>query len=138
MTHYLRIAVIPLYLLLCLVLGGASGGGILVNMLLQLLAIPLILWSLLAHRGSPLPTAGRQLLILLFLAMLLVVAQLVPLPPSIWTDLPGRGWIAEGYRALGLALPWLPLSLAPHATASGTSGKVTRTMPSSPGIKRTG
>ena len=118
MTHYLRVAVIPLYLLLCLVLGGASGGGILINMVLQLLAIPLILWSLLARRGSPLPSAGRQLLVLLFLGVLLVLLQLVPLPPSVWTQLPGREPFAEGFRLLGQPLPWAPLSLAPHRTIS--------------------
>lgn len=118
MTHYLRVGVIPLVLLLCLVLGGASGGGILVNMVLQLLAIPIILWSLLAHRGTPLPKAARQLLVLLFLAALIVVVQLVPLPPSIWTELPGREPFAEGFRMLGQPLPWAPLSLAPHRTLS--------------------
>ena len=40
--HHLRIALVPAFLLLCLVLGGASAAGIWSNMLLQLLAIPLI------------------------------------------------------------------------------------------------
>ena len=118
MINHLRLSVIPLYLLLCLVLGGASGGGILVNMVLQLLAIPIILWSLLVHRGSPLPSAGRQLLVLLGLGALLILLQLTPLPPSIWTGLPGREPFAEGFRMLGQPLPWLPLSLAPHRTVS--------------------
>lgn len=118
MAHYLRVALIPIYLLLCLVLGGASGGGILVNMLLQLIAIPIILWSLLARRGTPLPSGARLLVFLLFLSVLLVMLQLVPLPPSVWTSLPGRQPFADGFRLLGQPLPWMPLSLAPHRTIS--------------------
>jgi O-antigen ligase len=49
-------------------------------------------------------------------AALLALLQLVPLPPGLWTALPGREPIEEGYRTLGLALPWLPISMTPHAT----------------------
>jgi O-antigen ligase len=41
------------------------------------------------------------------------MAQLVPLPPAIWTALPGRGWVVRNYELLELPLPWLPLTLAP-------------------------
>jgi O-antigen ligase len=46
------------------------------------------------------------------------VVQLIPLPPGLWSALPGREPIAAGYRLLGMDLPWLPLSLAPHDTLS--------------------
>jgi O-antigen ligase len=116
--HVLRLALVPLYLLLCLVFGGASAAGILGNMMLQLLALPVIVAACLSQPATPVPAPGRQL-IALFLAMLSVVAlQLVPLPPSIWGSLPGRGAIAEGYAAIGAEAPWLTLSLAPYRTVS--------------------
>lgn len=118
MVHALRIAAVPGYLLLCLVLGGASGAGIWANMVLQLLAVPLILWAVVVRRATPMPTAGRQLLMLLLLMLVLIGAQLVPLPPGLWTSFGGRQPIAEGFELLNQPLPWLPISLAPYNTLS--------------------
>lgn len=118
MKHNLRLAVVPAYLLLCLILGGASAAGIWANMALQLLAIPIIAWALLARRATPMASAGRQLIVVTLLMLLVIVIQLIPLPPGLWTALPGRESIVEGYRLLGLPLPWLPISLAPHETVT--------------------
>jgi hypothetical protein len=116
--HYLRLSLVPLYLLLCLLLGGASAAGIWSNMLLQLLALPLIAAAVLTTPSTPVAAPGRQLIALLLLMLAVIALQLVPLPPSIWTALPGRGPIAEGFRNLGLETPWLGLSLAPYRTIS--------------------
>jgi O-antigen ligase len=115
-THHLRLALAPIFLVLCLLLGGASGGGHWANLLLQLLALPIIAWGLVARRSAPLSSSARQLLLLLCGAVLLVLAQLVPLPPSIWTNFGGREEIVRGFQMLGQPLPWLPISLAPHQT----------------------
>jgi O-antigen ligase len=85
-------------------------------MVLQLIAIPLIVWSMVAHRSTPMSSSGRQLLVLLALAAALVLIQLVPLPPAIWSSLPGREFIVDGFGLLGEQLPWLPLSTAPSKT----------------------
>jgi len=42
--------------------------------------------------------------------------QLVPLPPSIWTALPGREVIVESYQLIGKPLQWQPISMAPEKT----------------------
>lgn len=109
----IRHVVAPLYLLACLLLGGASAAGFAANLLLQLAAIPLIgwsLWQLMQGGIAPRPLAP---LILLALLVAIGVIQLIPLPPGVWTLLPGRGPVVEGYGLLGLPLPWLPLTLAP-------------------------
>lgn len=49
---------------------------------------------------------------------LLMAAQLVPLPPSIWTHLPWRETIAQLDQALGLAGTWRPITLSPMRTAN--------------------
>lgn len=116
MSHYLRVAVVPFYLMLCLMLGGASAAGFWANMLLQLLALPILVWALVVKRSTPMSTAGRQLCAILVLVLLAIGIQLVPLPPDLWTSLPGRAPIAEGYRLLGQPPPWMPISLAPHRT----------------------
>lgn len=116
MSHLLRVSLVPAYLALCLVLGGASGGGLWANMVLQLAAIPIILWAFVAHRNTPTSSSARQLMVLLALAAAVVIIQLIPLPPGVWSSLPGRAPIAEGFTLLGQPLPWLPLSLAPLNT----------------------
>ena len=116
MIHQARLAVIPAYLVLCLLLGGASAAGFWANMVLQLVAVPILFWSVIAERSAPIPTPGRQLLALLLLAVAVILAQLVPLPPSLWTALPGRGSVAEGFQLLGEPLPWMPISLSPYRT----------------------
>jgi len=50
--------------------------------------------------------------------VLLVGAQLVPLPPALWTALPGRQEAVDGFALLGQPLPWMPISLAPYRTIS--------------------
>lgn len=110
--HY----VVPIYLAACLLLGGASAAGIIANLLLQIAAIPLIGWALWqALQTRPAPQL-RIPLVMLGLLVVLMLLQLIPLPPSVWTLLPGRGAVVDGYRLLGIPLPWLPLSLSPHDT----------------------
>ncbi len=117
MIPALRSAIVPAYVLLCLVLGGSVQGAW-QNAVLQLLAIAIIAWSILARRAKPIDGPARSVLGLLGLAVLLAVLQLVPLPPAMWTALPGRGFVADGFAMLGQPLPWLPLSLAPYETAA--------------------
>jgi len=114
----LRTGIIPCYLALCLVLGGASGAGLWPNLALQLIAIPIIVSALAAPRGAQPGGPSRPLIVLAVLTAAAIALQLVPLPPALWTLLPGRAEIAEGFALLGRDRPWLPLSLAPHETIS--------------------
>lgn len=116
----MRNAVVPVYILLCIVLGGSVQGvwGIAG---LQLLGIAIIAWSLLTRVRFQLPRPAKALFILFGLTVLLIVIQLVPLPPAAWTALPGRETIVEGYRLLGQPLPWIPISQTPYDTAATAS-----------------
>lgn len=118
MIHQLRVGLVPAYLALCLILGGASAAGHWANVVLQLLAIPIIAWSLLAERGLPLPPAARQLLIVTTLMLVIIAAQLIPLPPAVWTLFPGRQEIVSGFELLGMPLPWLSISTTPDLTVA--------------------
>jgi putative inorganic carbon (hco3(-)) transporter len=99
------------YLLLLLLLGGASAAGQFGNMLLQLSGCVIILiYSWRSSYAVPVPRAFKYFLGAL---ALLVLVQFLPLPPSIWSKLPGRAGVADGYSLLGMRAPWLTLSLAP-------------------------
>jgi O-antigen ligase len=106
---------LPAYLLLCILIGGSSQ-GIWGNALLQLLAIALLAWAALVLDPPALPVAGRRLLLVMLAALLWIGVQLVPLPPALWTSLPGREFVARGYELLGISAPWLPISLSPYDT----------------------
>lgn len=110
-----RRAVAPAYLLACLLLGGASAAGFLANLALQLAAIPLIGCALWRVSTGGVPRELRFPLGLIAALVAVMLLQLVPLPPGIWSALPGRGPIVQGYRLLELPLPWLPLALTPAA-----------------------
>ncbi len=116
MSEFLRFAIVPGFVLLCLVLGG-SAQGIWSNALLQLIAIAIIAWAVLA-KGAQAPPRGaaKVLAIIGGLAMLLPALQLIPLPPGLWSALPGREFIAEGFALLGVPPSWMPISLTPHET----------------------
>jgi hypothetical protein len=102
----MREAVAPVYLFLCLLLGG-SAQGIWTNGLLQLTGI--IAWAAASSSEEPLARPLRQLTWIALLGLAIVALQLVPLPASVWPDLGGRALLAEGYRILGLPLPAAPV-----------------------------
>jgi O-antigen ligase len=118
MIHKLRLALVPAFLLLCLLLGGASAAGWWSNLALQLTALVLLVYAFGSRRSTPLSSASRQALWLALLVVVLILVQLVPLPPGLWSSLPGRAPVAQGFRLLGLPLPWLPLSLEPYKTVA--------------------
>ena len=103
------------YLALIFLIGGGARSDIQSLVFLRpiaALAAGYGLWSLSretarAYKG-PLIFAGA---VLLYVAL-----QLVPLPPFIWSALPGRELLVELDRASGLSNVWRPISMAPTAT----------------------
>lgn len=59
---------------------------------------------------------GRSLLIFCLAVIALIALHLGPLPPEIWSALPGRDILVKTYEAAGMALPWQPLSMAQART----------------------
>jgi O-antigen ligase len=110
-----RQALAPLYLFACIVMGG-SAQGIFSNLALQLAGVAILAWAFLTRTPFKDSLPARRLGWIAGLVIALVLLQLVPLPPAIWSHLPGRGVIADGYRLLGQPLPWMPVSLAPADT----------------------
>lgn len=102
-------------------LGGSSRPDAVQAALLRpiaaMLLIPAFLWL------QPMDLR-RGKLVLLLLATLLVwmIAQLVPLPPSVWHTLPGRQTIAEIDQLVGLRDNWRPISFAPFRGLNSAFG----------------
>ena len=66
----------------------------------------------------------RVLLTLFGVLVLLIAVQLVPLPPFVWQELPGREGIVRLDEALGLQDVWRPLTLAPMRTWNALGGLI--------------
>src|SRR5215469_4554939 len=96
--------------------GGVQGWS---DAIVQLAALPLLAWALFRLNPSQLGRGGRWALVLLCAIVALPLLQLIPLPPSLWSSLPGRQEYASAYAAAGMVVPWLPVSLDPSATWLG-------------------
>lgn len=106
---------VPLVVGLAIACGGGTHQSLPTDALVQLASLPLLALIVLQFPREAIGRLYRPLIVAA--AVLLVpLLQLVPLPPEIWTRLPGRDGIAETYRVAGIALPWQPLSLTPLAT----------------------
>ena len=108
-------------LLLLLGLCAVGGGSAFADTLSLLHVRPAAVAALVVFALTPAPLDVRTIrmpLILLAGWALLTIVQLVPLPPSLWTALPGRTTYLEAAAAAGLPQPWRPWSIAPDLTAN--------------------
>lgn len=60
--------------------------------------------------------SARHIMFFVLAIVLLVTLHLIPLPPAIWTMLPGRDVVENVYAEAKLPLPWLPTSVAQTRT----------------------
>ncbi|WP_129793658.1 O-antigen ligase [Sphingosinicella sp. CPCC 101087] len=116
MRSAIRPLVAATYLILCLVFGGASSAGILGNLALQLLGAAILAILLFTDRTPVFKGPGSGLWWLALGWVAVVALQLVPLPPRLWTSLPGREAVVQGFALVGVPPPWLGISLTPDHT----------------------
>ena len=103
--------------------GGASRADVLGQAVVRFSA-----WSIIVMAIFALPRVDWRAVkgpaIILGATSLLVMLQLVPLPPSIWTELPGREIFAEAAVSTGADQPWRPLSISPSGTANALASLI--------------
>lgn len=103
-------------LLILVALGGGSAFADTLSLIYVRLAAVAAL-VVFAVSGRTLHWNGiRTPLALLAVLAAIMVAQLIPLPPSLWTALPGRAAYLEAATFMGQTQPWRPLSLTPDLT----------------------
>lgn len=99
----------------CFVFGGSSRADSYAQLFVRAAAIIIGVLALLWVRPQQLMTVRAPLLLALAWAALMA-SQLVPLPPALWTSLPGREQFVDLAGIAGIPQPWRPISLVPHAT----------------------
>lgn len=111
----LAVLLIGGFLISAMLAGGASRHDVYSHIVLRPVAAGFIVAALLFIDRAEVRAVQVPLAALMALAGL-IAAQLVPLPPAIWTNLPGRDLFAGGAQILGIEQPWRPISLAPART----------------------
>lgn len=110
-----RFAAICLFTACVFAMGGGSRADIQSLIILRPLAFLFAAYALMVIRPPELRAAGRPLALLGLLG-LVAIGQLVPLPPGIWTALPGRDQFAQIASDAGLPLGYRPVTLSPART----------------------
>lgn len=119
-----RFAVLLALLAACFLMGGASRLDVLSLIILQPLAA-LCAAAFLLIPGRPVEwSAIRIPLLLLAVLAGITAAQLIPLPPGWWTNLPGHAPFARTVEVAGLQQPWRPISLTPDLTLASLVGLI--------------
>lgn len=119
----LRFVLLSIMMAVLLAAGGASRADALGQFVVRFAAW-LTLLFLLVRASWPRWDDIRPLAAFLLCAIGLVALQLLPLPPAIWTALPGRGVLEKAALSLGEPQPWRPLSISPDATRNALSSLV--------------
>lgn len=119
MTRWL----LPAYLALCVVLGGASNAGAIANGILQILGLLLIIWAFWSpNRELSIP--AKQLAAILIACVALGFLQLSPIPHALWLASAGRAELAQEGAVVGVEYSPLLLTLQPHATIMSLAGAI--------------
>lgn len=103
--------------------GGASRSDVLGQPVVRFFA-----WCFLLYQVLSMPSLGwrwRRPVVLIFLAAVILIAvQLIPLPPQLWAQLPGRALLAGAAQFAGQPQPWRAISISPAATINALGAMV--------------
>jgi O-antigen ligase len=103
------------FLALAMLTGGGSRPDLPSHLILRPFSVLFGAGACLMLSRDDLDRIKVPLALILALAAIMLV-QLVPLPPAIWTALPGRDVYAQGAGILGFEQPWRPITLSPART----------------------
>lgn len=117
---------LSVFLILALILGGTSQDVWAPKLILILISLAVAAWVLAEKSRLSLSSLRRAPYRIGIAVAALYMIYLIPLPPALWSWLPGRDRVVEGFDLLAQAapsavdgLPWMPLSLAPEQTLGG-------------------
>ena len=99
-----------------LTLGGGGRIGYFSDVVLQLLAIPLLIVALWMTFEASLTKQMRRALLFCLAIAVVPFVQLIPLPPWLWTALPNRDLSEAAFAILGHDVSWMPISVSPYKT----------------------
>lgn len=99
------------------ILGGSSRPDAAQLLILRPLSALFLVYGLYHVSKSDVSPFRIPLALLLGLTLIFIL-QLIPLPPALWTSLPGRQEVVDLGTAVGMTDIWRPMSLVPSRTAN--------------------
>lgn len=123
-AHRFALPALILLLLVAFALGGGGSRFALANLAVQIAAFA----ALATARGGLVrfwSESPALLRIAIALACALPLIQIIPLPPSVWTALPGRELVTRSLEMTGAEPGWMTLSLDPRRTLLALTALVT-------------
>lgn len=118
-----RFWVFAAFVALVFLMGGGSRDDAVSLVLLRPACALFAAYALTAAAPGQIARVRVPLLLLLALGVWMLV-QLIPLPPSMWSGLPGRAIVADVDRLVGLGEIWRPISLSPSKTMNALASLV--------------
>jgi len=103
--------------------GGASRADVVGQVIVRGLAWAILLVLILFADRPPLRSVA-PIAFFVFASAAIIVLQLIPLPPSWWTALPGRQLFEQAALVIGQDQPWRPLSISPGASVNALSSLI--------------
>lgn len=113
-----RLAIAGLFLFVALLFGGGGSPAPFAELIVQiaaLVALGLWFWPQPTRTREPL---DRTLWLCAGALVLIPIIQLVPVPPVVWTNLPGRENVVAAITFIGREDEWRPISIAPARTVA--------------------
>lgn len=105
------------FLALIFLLGGGSRADILSLAILRPVTAIMLVYAIVRYFRVRSSTESAP--IWLFVCWIgLILLQMLPLPPALWTILPGREVLVQAYADASLDPGWKPLTLTPQATVN--------------------
>lgn len=118
-----RFWVFAAFLALVFLMGGGSRDDVASLVLLRPACAFFAAYALTVAEPGQIAPVRVPLLLLLALGVWMI-AQLIPLPPSMWSGLPGRAMVADLDKLVGLEGVWRPISLSPSKTMNALASLV--------------
>lgn len=114
---------LAVFLVVLGIAGGASRADVAGQVIVRLTAWIVLIIHVLTAADLSLRTVKGPIVLVAGMAVIAAI-QLIPLPPAIWTALPGRQMFVSAASAIGAPQPWRPLSISPGATVNALSSLI--------------
>jgi O-antigen ligase len=109
------------FLVLCALTGGASRVDSFAQIVVQFVAIAMVAVSIVKF-DAEIARSNKGVLLFAALCALLVIAQCIPLPFSLWAGMPGHSFYAGGVAMAGVEEMARPWSMSPDLTLATLVG----------------
>lgn len=110
-----NLAVLAVFIATLMLFGGASRADVFGQAVVRILSALVLFSSALQMDRAALRQVAVPLIAVSALALIMLV-QLIPLSPALWTALPGRDLFLDALAMAGVPLGWRPASITPDLT----------------------